>query len=152
MLRKSLLGIGILLIIFSLLLIANGGLNEQDDDSQANSAAITKKATVIKKARQLGMEFPDKLSDEEIKTQLKSRGLKSVKLLDYNKDIIIEIKKGTTANKVVDKLYQAEIIEEKTALSELIEKLGVSNMILAGKYKFKDNTPIEKVLLKIIGN
>lgn len=161
MLRNILLAIGILLIIISLTLIAQNDFKVGLDEPETEKRQINrKKEDVIKAAKELGMKFPQKLSKKEIKTQVHRVGLqletddKSASQQKQTKiePVTIQIKPGATADGIVRKLYEAGVIEDKQALSKLIERLGVSNRILAGKYEFKTNTPLEKILLTIIGN
>ncbi|MBM7623493.1 hypothetical protein [Sporohalobacter salinus] len=161
MARKVLLGIGILLTVVGLLLIATDGLNLQ----QTNTKQKMDKEEVITKAKELGMKFPNKLSKEEIKLQAKRVGLKldskqeakkslstKSKLNTDSNKTIIEIKNGAVASQVVQKLFDSKIISDKKALLELIRKLNVENKILAGKYEFDSDPSLERVLLKITGN
>lgn len=161
MARKVLLGIGILLTVVGLLLIATDGLEFQqlgEADGEQVKQKIDKER-IIKEATELGMEFPEDLSKEEIKHQAKRVGLKlasnnptTEKENNDNKSIRIEISNGTTANQVVQKLYRSRIIKDRQALLELIKRTDLENKILAGEYEFESDMSVEKILLNITGN
>ncbi|ADL13119.1 endolytic transglycosylase MltG [Acetohalobium arabaticum] len=161
MARKVLLGIGILLTVVGLLLIATDSLELQqpgETDEKQVKQKIDKKR-IIREATELGMKFPEDLSKEEIKHQAKRVGLKlnsnnitSEKESNDNKPVRIEITSGATAGQVVQKLYQSKIIKDRQALLELIKKANLENKILAGEYEFDSDISVEKILLNITGN
>jgi cell division protein YceG involved in septum cleavage len=105
-----------------------------------NSEELTtdEKNKIIELAKEIGMEFPQKKTENNFNLKKEA--------------IIIEIKTGSNADEIVKELYESGVIENKESFLKLIKKLGASNKILAGRYNFKTDVSLEKILLTIIGS
>ncbi|MGM0470698.1 MAG: hypothetical protein ACQEQI_00215 [Bacillota bacterium] len=170
MTRKILLILGVILVVIGLTLVASEELSLDFKESTASNKQQSSKqqdkklsqAEVTSQAKELGMRFPDNLTSDEIKEEIKRVGLElanqpqSLPAKENQSDqveiITLQISQGATAEDVVDSLHQAGIIEDKKALLEFINRAGMENNLLAGKYEFQTNTPVEKILIRITGS
>ncbi len=167
MLKNTLLGVGTTLIAISLLMFF---ITDQGEEELKFSEEI-----IIKKAQELGMEFPkveqtnpeeneeatksnkidvkkeNNKSQEELKRELKAELKTELKqeLLPKEKKILIEIPQGISSSEIATLLVHKGLIDNKNSFILLLDELEVDRKIRAGTYSFK--TPISpiQVLLEL---
>jgi rhodanese-related sulfurtransferase len=174
MLRHLLLGIGITLIILSLVLI--------NVEIPANKAQLTREE-IINKAKELGMMFPgedykrgffldpgvnlkesllessseqaedesdpetEKIATEKMAAEEQTG--EDQRQLAADQVITIVVSSGMRAQEVAELLVRKGLLQDGEAFLKLLEKFEVENKIMAGRYEFSSNVSELELLFSL---
>ncbi|MGM0501146.1 MAG: hypothetical protein ACQERJ_01330 [Bacillota bacterium] len=148
MLQDVLLGVGITLIIISLLLI---GFSE---DPTVEKEQLSEEE-IINRAKNIGMIFPE-LEQEQQEEQEADAAVAKQNLVDQNKQNdnssinspkTIKIPPGISSQEVADILLKKKLIKDQESFMKLLKKFNLENKIRAGEYEVKSNISPLKLLL-----
>lgn len=148
MLKDLLLGVGITLIVLSLiLLVIDNPVSRQDGKLSQEE--------IIKKARKIGMTFPgsgikrkdNNLFSLDVKTSLNLPTPSQSE--SSSEEIIINIPTGISARETASLLLKNDLIQDKKSFVELLTKFDLENKIRAGRYTLQGNISSIKLLLRL---
>ena len=143
MFQDILLGVGITLIVISLILIGvNDDLFQEEDKLTEDE--------IINQARKIGMYFPGENYQNEI--SLDSKIKLNAAIINDSKSsqpspITITIPSGISSRKIVSLLLEKNLIKDKENFLKLLTKFDLENKIMAGTYKLQPNISALELLL-----
>jgi len=141
--RNFLMGLGIGLIISSLLFVAT--LNQEK-----GNLAIPKKENplTIEELKSAATKYGYQLYTKEEIKQL-TQGKSNQSQVEKPSSFLFTIEKGMSSEQVTNLLYDKKIIQDKKQFSQLIEQYNLTNGIRAGIYTYSSDMTLQDIIATI---
>ncbi|GAB6137628.1 hypothetical protein [Halanaerobaculum tunisiense] len=155
MLRHLLLGIGISLLVISLVMLRVDVVDNSSSNQVTNNQQY-KSQTIIKEAKKLGMTFPgtDYSSEVSLEQKVDLDYLRAPAVNDQTsqEQISITIAEGMRGNQVARLLVEQGLVAEERVFIKLLAKFDIEDRIMAGEYHFSPSVSPFEVLLTLTAN